>query len=104
MRSAQETSLARRGAAAIAPPFKGVNDAISRLLRPAIGFADPFDVLKDPGLSVAEKRAVLSSWASDACAVEDQPQLRWPLGLEAPIPLAEIREALMRLDRLEARH
>jgi hypothetical protein len=87
----------------LAAPFKGLNEALQRLLRPAIGFQDPFDVLKDPDIDLAEKRAILSSWASDACAVEGRPTLRWFLGTDAPVPLADVLEALGRLDRLEAR-
>jgi hypothetical protein len=33
-------------------------------------------VLKDPDLTLNEKRAILASWASDACAVEAAPALR----------------------------
>ena len=34
------------------------------------------EVLANPDLTVAERRAILASWASDARAVEDAPQLR----------------------------
>ena len=68
-------------------------------LRPAVGFEHPRDVLKDPGLDRAEKRAVLSSWASDASSVRDQPTQRWMIGTPNPVPLADIREALRILDR-----
>ena len=81
---------------------QGLGAALERWLRPAVGFGHPRDVLKDPILDLAEKRAVLSSWASDASAVQDQPTLRWLLGTPEPVPLADIREALARLDRLEA--
>lgn len=84
-------------------PFKCLREASDRLLRPSVGFSDPTDVLKDPWLDLAEKRAILSSWASDACAVEDRPDLRWPLGAEAPIAVAEVLAALARLDQLEAK-
>jgi hypothetical protein len=80
------------------PPWGGVAEALERWLRPAIGFSHPRDVLKDPGLDAAEKQAVLSSWASDASAVEGEPTLRWLFGTQAPVPLAEVREALARLD------
>ncbi|QUD90676.1 hypothetical protein KCG34_05190 [Phenylobacterium montanum] len=70
-------------------------------MRPAVGFNHPLDVLKDPDLDHREKRAILSSWASDACAVEGRPDLRWPLGAEAPIPIDHVIEALARLDRAE---
>lgn len=82
---------------------QGLAGALERWLRPAVGFGHPRDVLKDPILDISEKRAVLSSWASDASAVQDQPTLRWLLGTPEPVPLADIREALERLDRQEAR-
>jgi hypothetical protein len=76
--------------------------ALERWLRPAVGFSHPRDVLKDPGLNLAEKREVLASWASDASSVRDEPSLRWLLGTPEPVPLAEVREALTRLDLWEA--
>lgn len=76
--------------------------ALEQWLRPAVGFSHPRDVLKDPLLEPDEKRAVLSSWASDASAVQDEPTLRWLLGTPEPVPLADIREALQRLDRWQA--
>ena len=39
------------------------------LVRPSQVFEHPKDVLSDPDLSLNEKRAILASWASDACAV-----------------------------------
>jgi hypothetical protein len=83
---------------------QGLAAALERWLRPAVGFQHPRDVLKDPDLDLDGKRAVLSSWASDASAVQDQPTLRWLLGTPEPVPLADIREALARLDALEQRH
>lgn len=80
---------------------QGLAAALERWLRPAVGFAHPRDVLKDPDLARDEKRAVLSSWASDASAVQDQPTLRWLLGTPEPVPFREVREALERLDRIE---
>jgi hypothetical protein len=81
---------------------QGLGEAIDRCLRFAVGFNHPRDVLKDPVLDLAEKRAVLSSWASDASAVQDEPRLRWLLGTAEPVPLEDIRDALARLDRWEA--
>ncbi|WP_421932475.1 hypothetical protein [Phenylobacterium sp.] len=72
--------------------------ALERILRPAVGFQHPREVLKDPLLSPDDKRAVLSSWASDACAVEDQPTLRQMVGCESPVPLEDVLAALSRLD------
>ncbi len=46
------------------------------LLHPARAFARPSDVVDDPDLTLNEKRAILASWASDACAAEANPLLR----------------------------
>jgi hypothetical protein len=46
------------------------------LLHPARAFAYPMDVVRDPHLTLNEKRAILASWASDACALEAAPELR----------------------------
>jgi hypothetical protein len=35
------------------------------LLHPGTVFSHPRDVVADPNLSLAEKRAILASWASD---------------------------------------
>ncbi len=40
--------------------------APGRLLRHAVGFPYPIDVLTGPPLDSEDKRAILSSWASDA--------------------------------------
>src|SRR5438105_3293556 len=63
--------------------------ALERGVRPAVGFQDPDDVLKDPHLSFSDKREILSSWASDASAVQDEPCLRWLLGTAEPVRLDE---------------
>lgn len=76
--------------------------ALGRWLRPAVGFDHPRDVLKDPALTLAEKREVLASWASDASSVRDEPSLRWLLGTPEPAPLADVLEALAKLDLWEA--
>ena len=81
---------------------QGLGAALERWLGPAVGFSHPRDVLKDPGLNLAEKREVLASWASDASSVREEPNLKWLLGTPEPVPLADVREALARLDRWEA--
>lgn len=59
----------------------------------------PSEVVNDPDLTHNEKRAILASWASDACAVEAAPELRvGPQG--APVRFDEIMEALRTVDRL----
>lgn len=78
--------------------------ALERGLRPAVGFQNPDDVVKDPHLTFHDKREILSSWASDASAVQDEPRLRWLLGTVEPVPLEEVRAALKRLDAMEAGH
>lgn len=70
-----------------------------RRVRPAVGFSDPLDVLKDPHLTTSQKREILASWASDASAVQDEPTLRWLLGTPEPVLLTEVQDALARLDR-----
>jgi hypothetical protein len=72
--------------------------ALDRLLSPASHFTHPDDVLKDGTLDLQEKRAILSSWASDACAVESVPALRRPPGAEQSISFDQIMDALCRLD------
>ena len=79
-------------------PSKGLGPLLGQLLRPAIGFNRPSDVLKDDDLSAEDKRAILATWASDGCAVEGRPQLRWMIGSDDPVPLDEVLEALERLD------
>lgn len=62
-------------------------------------FRHPREVLGYPGLSRAEKRAILASWASDARAVESCPSLRCLPGCRAePVPLDTILAALQALD------
>jgi len=49
---------------------------LDALLHPASAFAHPMDVVRDADLTLNEKRAILASWASDACALEAAPDLR----------------------------
>jgi hypothetical protein len=70
------------------------------LLHPAQAFAHPSDVVDDPVLTFDEKRAILASWASDACAVDAAPGLRRPPGTRQPVSVDEILEALRTLDLL----
>jgi hypothetical protein len=72
--------------------------SLDRLLSPARHFKHPHDVLSDHTLDLQEKRAILSSWASDACAVALMPALRRPPGAEQPISFDQIMDALRQLD------
>jgi hypothetical protein len=49
---------------------------INALLHPSRAFRHPLDVVRDNDMTVAEKRSVLASWASDACSIEFNPALR----------------------------
>ena len=74
---------------------------LDELLRPADAFSHPQEVLCDPDLSVNEKRAILASWASDACAIEAMPGLRKSPAGHA-VAFDDIMDALKELDE-EAR-
>jgi hypothetical protein len=69
------------------------------VLHPGRTYERPADVLKDPSLSLTERRAILSAWASDACAVESAPALRQPPFAKRPVTFDEIMDALVQLDR-----
>src|SRR3954465_11041671 len=71
---------------------------IQALLQPSRAFAHPRDVVNDPDLTLYEKRAILSAWASDACAVESYPSLRCRPGSKAPVAFDEVLDALKSLD------
>ncbi len=68
------------------------------LFRPASHYDSPDDVLNDNELSVAEKRVILSSWASDMYTIESCPWLRKVPGMTQPVRLSEILAALRQLD------
>ena len=68
------------------------------LFRPASHYDSSGDVLNDGELSVAEKRVILSSWASDMYAVESCPWLREVPGMAQPVALKDILAALRQLD------
>ena len=72
--------------------------SLDELLHPANAFAHPREVVEDPDLTLNEKRAILASWASDACAMEAAPELRaGPRG--SPVRFDDIMDALRTLDR-----
>jgi len=63
-------------------------------------YKNPQDIIQGSGLSIAEKRDILSSWASDARAVPDAPSLR-RLDSGAVVAIREILDALQVLDGVE---
>ena len=72
---------------------------IDGLVHPSQVFEHPRDVVGDPDLSLNEKRAILASWASDACAVEAAPALRHPPGARQAVGVDEVLQALRALDQ-----
>jgi hypothetical protein len=67
-------------------------------VHPSQVFERPANVMNDPDLSLNEKRAILASWASDACAIEAAPALRkCPAG--RVVEFDEIMDALRTLDK-----
>ena len=65
---------------------------------PPIDYAHPAEVIQDDRLDPAKKRAILSAWASDACAVSSRPQFRWLRGTPGPILVDHVLAALRALD------
>jgi hypothetical protein len=80
--------------------MKGRDGALDldTLLHPARAFGHPADVVNDPDLTLSEKRAILASWASDACAAEAVPVLHQEPGLR-PVRFDDIMDALRSIDR-----
>ena len=70
---------------------------LEELLHPARAFSHPMDVVRDDDLTHYEKRAILSSWASDLCALEDSPEFRQAFD-GAPVKFDDIMDALRSLD------
>ncbi len=71
---------------------------LDNLLHPAQAFDHPREVVNDADLTLNEKRAILASWASDACAVEAAPALRCAPTSRRVVQVDEILEALRALD------
>lgn len=71
-------------------PSHGLDHRISAV-------AHPSEIIDHPGLSLAEKRAILAGWASDARALEGAPALR-QLDSGAIVPIDAILDALRALD------
>src|SRR5204862_6533888 len=67
------------------------------LFHPVAHYSSPKEVLEDSELSTAEKRVILSSWASDVYAVESSPGLREIPGIDHTIKLSDILESLRAL-------
>lgn len=72
---------------------------LDALLHPAQAFEHPMKVVSDPDLTLSEKRAILASWACDACAVEAAPTLRRAPGAGRAVEFDDVMDALRLLDR-----
>jgi hypothetical protein len=79
--------------------FVGDESDLDDLLHPAQAFDHPSDVVDDPDLTLNEKRAILASWASDACAVEAAPALRKTPGATRSVGFDDVMDALRTLDQ-----
>jgi len=77
---------------------------IDNLLHPARAFQHPRHVVNDPDLTLNEKRAILASWASDACAIEAAPELRQAPRTARPVRFDDVMDALRALDREASEH
>jgi hypothetical protein len=82
--------------------FRTNDPDLDRLLKPSTAYRSPDDVVNDRALTLAEKKAILASWASDACAVESRPAFRQPAELSHPISFDDIMAALQEVDRLQS--
>jgi len=71
---------------------------LNAVLHPGTVFDHPRNVVADAALSLAEKRAILASWASDAAAVASNPALRELAGTRRIVTIDEVLEALSMLD------
>lgn len=74
---------------------------LDQALHPSLFYARPADVVDDELLTIDERRAILASWASDACAVTSNPLLRHSPFATGPVTFDEIMDALLDLDRLK---
>lgn len=94
-----ETTIERLGPIASATLRSSAVDPFEAFIAPGDVFRHPREVLTYPGLSLAEKRAILASWASDAHAVQSCPALRCLPGCRAePVSVDAVLAALQALD------
>jgi hypothetical protein len=91
-------SIERRAKETLSMSKADLNTTEFALFHPAAHYGSPNEVLNDQQLSDAEKRVILSSWASDMYVVESCPSLREIPGMDHTIRLADILAALRRLD------
>jgi hypothetical protein len=73
------------------------NLEMAELLHPGEAFTHTMDVVDDCDLTSYEKRAILSSWAADACAVKEGPELNQTI--DRAVGFDDIVDALRVLKR-----
>ena len=73
------------------------------LSRKSLTFAHPEEVVNDQELTLADKRSLLASWASDALAVKNSHSLR-QLASGAVVCVNDVMAALKTLDLDQSRH
>ena len=73
-------------------------NSLDTIFHPASHYGSPEDVLNDVGLSIDEKRVILSSWASDMYVVESEPVFREVPDIPRKLRLDDILAALKCLD------
>src|SRR5690606_40085991 len=101
----EDPSMERKVSAIIPSLAPETSDLqLGRVLDPARFFDRPGDVLAAPDLDLHEKRAILSSWASDVCAVESMPALRRPPGAKRPVASTAVIDAPAPLHRQPRLH
>jgi hypothetical protein len=94
-----ETQFTHTGPVNPAAPQAASFEAWQALVSPGDVFRHPGEVLAHPQLSRQDKRAILASWASDACALENAPGLRCLTGCRAePVSVDSVLSALAGLD------
>jgi uncharacterized membrane-anchored protein len=71
---------------------------LNDLLHPSQAFDSPLEVVQDADLTLNEKRAILASWASDACALDAAPWLR-EFSRGSVASYDDIMDALRSLDK-----
>jgi hypothetical protein len=65
-------------------------------------FSYPHQLVRDPYISLEEKRALLTAWALDRYAVKSFPALRHLPGTPFPVALSSIIDARAYLDRISS--
>jgi hypothetical protein len=96
--------MAMKKIASASPQRATFDLEIENLLHPTRAFEHPRHVVEDPDLTLNEKRAILASRASDACAIEAAPALRQAPGTALPVRFDDVLDALRTLDQQAGNH